>query len=116
MARYIDADELKQERDMAIKAYENANIFTATAIREHIKPLLDKIVDMPTADVVEVKHGEWIDKFNGRFVNPTYICSVCGEKALLECYINELDHWKYRQSLSIRCPHCGAKMNGGNVG
>ena len=54
MARYIDAEELKQERDMAKKAYENANIFTATAIREHIKPLLDKIVDLPAADVVEV--------------------------------------------------------------
>ena len=54
MARYIDAEELKQERDMAKKAYENANIFTATAIREHIKPLLDKIVDLPTADVVGV--------------------------------------------------------------
>lgn len=48
------------------------------------------------ADYAEVKHGEWIDKFNGRFVNPTHSCSVCGEKALLECYINEFDQWKYR--------------------
>ena len=51
MPRYIDADELKEERDMAIKAYENANILNATAIREYIKPLLDKIVDLPTDDM-----------------------------------------------------------------
>lgn len=63
----------------------------------------------------EVKRGEWIDKWEGKYANPTYVCSNCGEKALLECYINELSQWRYRQSLSIRCPHCGAKMDGGNL-
>ena len=66
-------------------------------------------------DVEEVKHGEWIDKFNGKYANPTYVCSICGERALLEMYRNELDQWRYRQSLSIRCPHCGVKMDGGKT-
>ncbi len=66
-------------------------------------------------DMAEVKHGEWIDKWDGKYANPTYVCSNCGEKALLECYINELHQWRYRQSLSIRCPHCGAKMDGGKT-
>ena len=59
-----------------------------------------------------LKHGEWIDKWDGKYANPAYVCSNCGEKALLESYITELDRWRYRQSLSICCPHCGAKMDG----
>ena len=72
MARYIDAD---------------AYAFPGDLINE------------PTADVVEVKHGEWIYKeiFGIEFPE----CSVCGtqfEDANCEDY--------------PYCPECGAKMDG----
>lgn len=70
--------------------------------------------NIEVVEYAEVKHGEWIDKWDGKYANPTYVCSNCGEKALLENYINELNQWRYRQSLSISCPFCGAKMDGGN--
>ena len=43
----INRDELINERDLAIKVYENANILNAKAIRDYLKPLLDKIVELP---------------------------------------------------------------------
>ena len=47
----------------------------------------------PTADVVEVQHGEW--EVYG-LMNPQ--CSLCH---------------KYNYEKSRFCPHCGAKMDGG---
>ena len=46
---------------------------------------------LPTADVVEVRHGEWKDNRNG-----TFTCSVCGGNS------SKMD-W---------CGRCGAKMDG----
>ena len=59
----------------------------------------------PTADVVEVKHGEWI-------VNPAYkyggdyMCSICGNDA------DESTFGSY-DILTNYCSKCGAKMDGG---
>lgn len=51
-----------------------------------------------TADVAEVKHGEWIGKpIAGR---ANIKCSVCGCVFLCQSGL-----WKY-------CPNCGAKMDG----
>ena len=108
MARYIDADKFA-ERIKLSPAFKNIGFIEGDLLQSVVLDLLD---NAPTADVEEVKHGEWIDKWDGKYANPTYVCSNCGEKALLENYINELDQWRYRQSLSIRCPHCGAKMDG----
>ena len=62
------------------------------------------------SDFQEVKQGKWEDKWNGKFANPTYICSVCKESAALENYIDELFTQRQRQKLSLFCPSCGAKM------
>lgn len=64
------------------------------------------ILNAPTADVAEVKHGKWIKMYN----NPgdgNYYCSECH---------------KYRDIVTIRkksrkrdfsyCPNCGARMDG----
>ena len=89
----IDRDELINERNLAIKAYENANVLTANAIREYLKPLLDKIVDLPTVNMEEVKYGTWIE--DGYYGSPC-VCSNCGTPV------------EY-------CPHCNAKMDGGKT-
>ena len=91
-ARYIDA------------------VICADIISQKLNIPLDDLVDIfaevPTADVVEVKHGEWIDKFekvttlggNGieREFLCGYKCSLCGRTEIKkEPYCN-----------------CGAKMDG----
>ena len=103
MARYIDAD----------KAIDALTGWDTDPTDEEIKWTIDKI---PTADVAEVKHGEWVDKYNNKYDNHLYECSVCGVEALYEAYENELGQTKLRQVLTEWCPHCGAKMEGGTYG
>ena len=56
--------------------------------------------DIPTADVVKVKHGEW--KVNvGMNYNRERICPICKK-------IIEGNHWNY-------CSNCGTKMDGGKT-
>ena len=47
------------------------------------------IMDLPAADVAEVRHGRWLD---GKSLEK---CSLCGKKGFSD--------WKY-------CPNCGARM------
>jgi tRNA(Ile2) C34 agmatinyltransferase TiaS len=56
------------------------------------------------ADVVEVVHGEWIDKPTGRYCHIGSYCSVCGKKSGI-AGIESNRHKPY-------CPNCGAKMDG----
>ncbi|MEE0898964.1 MAG: hypothetical protein U0L88_15220 [Acutalibacteraceae bacterium] len=56
---------------------------------------------MPSADVVPVVHGKWIDEdpaFAEYFAN----CSVCGYEIDVH---NERGYFNF-------CPNCGAKMDG----
>ena len=99
MADYIRRDALREARNLAIRAYENANVFNADAIRECLKPLLDAVVDTPAADVAEVVHGEWEETDCD-----TIICSRCGFEYDLICMA--IEDYTY-------CPNCGAKMDGG---
>lgn len=56
----------------------------------------DTLADIPTADVTEVKHGEWITDKDG-FVT----CSECGEEHTWD---------DFRPPF---CDMCGARMDGG---
>lgn len=51
------------------------------------------LVRLPPADVVEVKHGEWISE-----CEPHYECSEC-------------HHWFHLYQYMNYCPNCGAKMD-----
>lgn len=62
---------------------------------------------------VKQSEGEWIDLYKGKYANPLYSCSVCGKGTLLKPHINELNNMNMVQALSPYCPHCGAKMKGG---
>lgn len=50
---------------------------------------------VPSADVVEVRHGQWIEDLTNPY-GIRYVCSVCGG----------VKQWK-----SNYCPNCGAKMD-----
>ena len=67
------------------------------------------IREIPSADVQEVRHGEWKEKLEpcGWFDEPCAECSVCGEDFVLgECDMDDLI------KLFKFCPNCGADMRG----
>ena len=89
MPRYIDADKIVYWiRHVSKDGLE-------TDVRK--VAFLDEIKRMPTADVVEVKHGKWVGKPLAGYC--TVMCSVCGSVFLVNS-----GRWKY-------CPNCGAKMD-----
>ena len=74
------------------------------------------INEQPTADVVEVRHGEWVDRYGNKYDNHLYDCSECHAEALLVTLYDELGSPKIVQDLSLYCPNCGAKMDGKGEG
>ena len=78
-------------------------LYKATAIYNVIK-------STPTADVVEVRHGKWIENQEplGWCDVDCIECSVCHESWIMDEDSSIDDYeciWHY-------CPNCGAKMNG----
>ena len=67
----------------------------------------DDLEKLPAADVVEVKHGEWVEGAE-HFTNGFYEaeCSVCGN--YIRWNEGNSGEWNY-------CPNCGAKMDGGKT-
>ena len=70
---------------------------------------ISKLKEAPTANVVEIRHGEWVKD------RATIKCSCCGFGMFQdgyffmdgECFSTNND--KYTPNY---CPHCGAKMDG----
>ena len=87
------------EREAALKAItehpSNIAPFTRKAI--------DAIKNIPTADVVEVRHGEWLLPLTDEPWRIGYFCrcSVCNK-------INR----GHTLSIPSFCENCGAKMDG----
>lgn len=100
MSRYIDADRIEDViiNDVPLK-YFRARSYNG-AIRNGLKIaeiLNDKI---PTADVKEVKHGQWLKHYqSGVIVSEGFVSSCC-------------NMWNERKS--NYCPNCGAPMDGGD--
>ena len=61
--------------------------------------------DCPLPDAVEVRRGKWVQ--NVLFIG-THTCSVCEKDP-----IHYDGRTGYVEILSDFCPHCGAKMDGG---
>jgi len=87
MAKYINADEL-QAKINGISDYLDA--------LSQLELVCDAIAEAPTADVREVKHGEWIQNDNG-----TWSCNRC------HSWIPNEQHEYARY-----CLCCGADMRG----
>ena len=75
MARYIDADKAVEELRLLYcsrcDSYDGMRCRTC-----HVDDIASYLDGYPEADVVEVKHGKWIDKVYFGIEVPT--CSVCG--------------------------------------
>ena len=107
MSDYIEREALiNRVTQMAIDYFKDHSIkgrISGCATYE----IGNEVQNMPTADVVEVRHGEWIKMSN----NPddgNYYCSECH---------NCIDIATGRETPIDRdffyCPHCGAKMEKG---
>lgn len=83
--RYIDADALKNK----ITELDGGCAIDGTGFDIYTCEVFELIDEVPTADVVEVVHGKWIDKGHYRY------CSVCN--------YNNPHIYNY-------CPNCGADM------
>ncbi len=103
MERYIDVDKLKK------RIYASPMFFhfgeDGFFIRDAVLDLIEKFpTEKATADVAEVKHGEW--DASGRYLfadgSLAIRCSECGCSLHSEEY--EKYYWNY-------CPNCGAKMD-----
>ena len=89
MAEYIDRAALMSHIES--QAREWGEEYDAQQI-------LGDIEDFPTADVAEVKHGEWIWSMDFPIMQAMIRCSLCNEPSI---------------TMSKFCPNCGAKMDGG---
>lgn len=87
MAEYI---KRKTVIDLITRRYENPEICTK------------EINSIPAADVAPVRHAEWVVCGDGD--NVPWMCSHCGKTTA----------HKYKVIYGKYCPHCGAKMDGGN--
>jgi hypothetical protein len=106
MARYIDIE--KAEYPYMSMSMWGVNSKDCKIYNEGVKATEDMITALPTADVVEVKHGEWMPIVKqDDYLEPPYCdtikCSECGQEADASFH-----NAKY-------CFECGAKMDGGNA-
>ena len=96
MARYIDAEKIEKTLWDSLKGYRHTKEICA------VKNCILEIEEAPTAEVEEVKHGEWklcFEDFRKQIDGDE--CSACG----FQHYGSGISHYKY-------CPNCGAKMDG----
>ena len=90
----------KQMREDAVKD-NNGVILCSPELWEEIASIIENI---PTADVVEVKHGKWLPVQYTYFGLKRYECSECKDD----------EYWqkRYLEHKEKYCPNCGAKMDG----
>lgn len=93
MSRYIDADKLKESMCSQCRSHCKGEDDWCAAIYD--------VVDAPTEDVAEVKHGKWIHAS----VDMGFFRFRCSECGLDDVYDEEREQYRY-------CPNCGARMDG----
>lgn len=101
MARYIDVDLLiKDIEDRRLVFKDTTTV--AEALLSQGNVVRKAIEEAPTADVVEVKHGVWIEHFAGGCWH--YDCPFCNDGYATREKDNTPPNY---------CQNCGAKMDGG---
>ena len=103
MAEYKDVEQLKKQIadfKRAVNSVKPMNSDYLTGYISALSVVEGAIAEQPTTDVAPVRRGRWINEsFYTR-------CSACGNMAIYDKYGQEFE--------SDYCPHCGAKMDGGD--
>lgn len=102
MSRYIDAEELKEKLDNFISMSQTYTEYDC-GYDDCLTAIQDTLVDIPAADVAEVKHGKWMLEREPNGKPYCYHCSVCDNDYH---FIGIKTQYHY-------CPNCGARMDGG---
>lgn len=101
MAEYIERENayklISEQKEKAIGMYSKGR----NDGLDIAKSIIHSKEQCPTADVVEVKHGEWF--LLDECANEGVYCSVCRKKVYRTEYANQKIKSKF-------CPNCGAKM------
>ena len=111
MARYIDADKLIEERTIFMQDEEG---FDTSVV------LVADIKLTPTADVAEVKHGEWelkseIHQLFDDVDEECYVeCPFCKRCFYIPFEFEDEKMLEYARRNYPYC-NCGAKMDGGKI-
>lgn len=99
---YIERGALKN----VLEAKADMAVGTPKEVFHHVAKMLDLL---PAADVVEVRHGEWLETqepLGWRDVD-CIECSVCHESWIM----NEDSSIDDYECMWHHCPNCGAKMD-----
>ena len=93
------AEYIKKEKAIACCVFGRTSLGLVTELRK-----------IPAADVVEVRHGNWIHREDFDYVDNKNakhwhgMCDQCGFiHDFLDCHTGQYNY----------CPNCGAKMDGG---
>lgn len=113
MSRYID-------RDVFLKKIEHFSLSHGTTLGKHsgvADEIIDILMSQTTADVVEVRHGEWINSgFCNSLKNCMLIkCSECDFGHFIKPYLMDYDGVLTFGEFKLNthyCQNCGAKMDG----
>lgn len=92
MTEYIERDKL---------LYEFREIMPDIGVNELADELYNVALNLPAADVEEVKHGKWIEYPRAHY----FKCSECKETVPYKKAVLIRGKRKYKY-----CPNCGAKM------
>ena len=104
MSEYIEREALKNElKENHEFIMNDPRIDNRAKWRESLcyNRTLKALYNQPTADVAEVRHGEWLS--NG--LTQDYVCSECNGIAPVDCEKEDFYESNY-------CPNCGAIMDG----
>jgi hypothetical protein len=98
VSRYIEIDKAIPIAIQAVVDVVGHGISQVDAVL-----IAERFEEAPTADVVEVRHGEWVfGKLGGR---DAWVCSLCGAG-----FTGENAEWIAKEH--DFCAKCGAKMDG----
>ena len=100
MAEYIEREALLEDMATTVLPRDAQHLYLA---------MRGKVRNAPTADVVEVSHGAWLQTTEPLGWNDVECveCSVCHDSWIMDedlCLEDYATHWHY-------CPTCGAKMD-----
>lgn len=98
--RLIDAELLKTNIAQIAKCCAKSDKQKALVGR-----ILFMIDNMPTINVEPVKHGRWKHSETEGLPTNRFVCSECYGLTIVSTYRN--------RCMFNYCPHCGAKMDGG---
>lgn len=100
MPEYIEREALLKDIGETVLFTVRENAKLPTAEMRGANKVIDRIKSTPTADVQEVKHGEW-EWFAHN--SKTFTCSNCHITQTVNVY-NDKIMFNY-------CPYCGARMD-----